>query len=144
MASNFCAGYPVKDGKADIPECWVEAMKWFYECHVGPQPFMPNKAAIDSDLLKGNEFSSGKVAMALTHLWYTCCIDTKNVKNLDVAIAPSYNGEITSKMHGDTFAIMGAVQEPEAAFKVYTTCWAKARRTCMPSTVVCPPHEPAG
>jgi multiple sugar transport system substrate-binding protein len=121
MATNFCAGYPVdKDGKAVIPDCWKEAMKWFYDAMWGPQPFMPNKAAIDSDLLKGNEFSSGKVAMALTHLWYTCCIDTKSVPHLDVAVVPSYNGKITSKMHGDTFAIMAQSKNPEAAFKVYT------------------------
>jgi multiple sugar transport system substrate-binding protein len=120
IASYFCAHYPVKDGKADIPDCWREASKWYYDAMWGDQPFMPNQAAIDSDLLKGNEFSSGKVAMALTHLWYTCCIDTKNVPNLDVAVAPSYNGKVTSKMHGDTFAIMSQSKNPEAAFKVYT------------------------
>ena len=81
---------------------------------------VPAPDATDSDLLKGNAFSSGKVAMAETHLWYTCCIETKNVKSLDAAIAPSYNGKITAKMHGDTFAIMAASQHPEEAFKVYT------------------------
>ena len=120
FGSFFCAHYPVKDGKADIPDCWKEAWKWYYEAMWGKQPFMPNQAATDSDLLKGNAFSSGKVAMGETHLWYTCCIDTKNVKNLDVAIAPSYNGKITAKMHGDTFAIMAQSKNPDAAFKVYT------------------------
>jgi multiple sugar transport system substrate-binding protein len=57
--------------------------------------------------------------MALTHLWYTCCIDTKNVKDMDVAVVPSYNGKVTSKMHGDTFAIMSQSQHPEEAFEVY-------------------------
>jgi multiple sugar transport system substrate-binding protein len=37
-----------------------------------------------------------------------------------VAVVPSYNGKITSKMHGDTFAIMAASKHPEEAFKVYT------------------------
>jgi multiple sugar transport system substrate-binding protein len=120
FASFFCAHYPVKDGKADIPDCWKEAAKWYYDAIWGDQPFMPNQAAIDSDLLKGNAFSSGKVAMGLTHLWYTCCVDTANVKNLDVAVAPSYNGKTTAKMHGDTFAIMSQSKNPEAAFKVYT------------------------
>jgi multiple sugar transport system substrate-binding protein len=119
MGSNFCAGYPVKDGKADIPDCWKEAMQWYYDAMWGEQPFMPDQAAIASDLLKGNEFSSGKVAMALTHLWYTCCIDPTVVTNLDVAIAPSYNGKITSKMHGDTFAIMAQSKHPKEAFEVY-------------------------
>jgi multiple sugar transport system substrate-binding protein len=35
-------------------------------------------------------------------------------------VAPSYNGKITAKMHGDTFAIMSQSKNPEAAFKVYT------------------------
>jgi multiple sugar transport system substrate-binding protein len=121
FASFFCANYPVgPDGKALIPDCWKEAAKWYYDAIWGKQPFMPNQAAIDSDLLKGNAFSSGKVAMGLTHLWYTCCIDTKNVPHLDAAIAPSYNGKITAKMHGDTFAIMSQAKNPDAAFKVYT------------------------
>jgi len=57
--------------------------------------------------------------MGMTHLWYTCCIDTKNVPSLDVAVMPSYEGHITSKMHGDTFAIMAASQHPKEAFDVY-------------------------
>jgi multiple sugar transport system substrate-binding protein len=120
LGSYFCAGYPQgADGKAVIPDCWKEAAKWYYDAYFGKQPFMPNQAAIQSDLLKGNEFSSGKVAMALSHLWYTCCIDPKNVPHLGVAIAPSYNGKITSKMHGDTFAIMAQSKHPEEAFEVY-------------------------
>jgi multiple sugar transport system substrate-binding protein len=120
FGSFFCAHYPVKDGKADVPDCWKEAFQWYYDAMWGDQPFMPNQAATDSDLLKGNAFSSGKVAMGLTHLWYTCCIEPANVKNLDVAVAPSYNGKTTAKMHGDTFAIMAQSKNPEAAFKVYT------------------------
>jgi multiple sugar transport system substrate-binding protein len=120
MAGYFCPNYPVgPDGKALIPDCQREGLKWYYDAMWGKQPFMPNQAAISSDLLKGNEFSSGKVAMAMTHLWYTCCIDTKNVPNLDVAVIPSYNGKITSKMHGDTFAIMAQSKNPDAAFEVY-------------------------
>jgi len=120
FGSFFCAHYPVKDGKADIPDCWKEAFKWYYDAIWGEQPFTPNQAAIDGDLLKGNAFSSGKVAMGETHLWYTCCIDPKNVPNWDMAIAPSYNGKITAKMHGDTFAIMQDSKHPKEAFKVYT------------------------
>ena len=33
---------------------------------------------------------------------------------------PSYNGKVTSKMHGDTFAILGGTKHPKEAFKVYT------------------------
>ena len=109
------------DGTAVVPESAAAALKWYYDGMWGKQPFIPNKAAMDSDLLtKGNAFSSGKVAMGTSHLWYTCCIDVKNVPNWDTAVMPSYNGKVTSKMHGDTFAILANSKHPKEAFKVYT------------------------
>jgi multiple sugar transport system substrate-binding protein len=121
IGSLFGAWY-AKDanGNAQIPQTAQDALKWYYDGMYGTAPFIPNKAAMDSDLMKGNAFSSGKVAMATTHLWYTCCIDAKNVPNWDTAIMPSYNGKVTSKMHGDTFAIMAGSKNQKAAFKVYT------------------------
>jgi multiple sugar transport system substrate-binding protein len=119
FGTYFCAHYPVKDGKADVPECWKKAYQWYYDGMWGDQPFIPNQAAMDSDLMKGNAFSSGKVAMGLTHLWYTCCVDTKNVPNWDYSIVPSFDGKVTAKMHGDTFAIMEQSQHPKEAFEVY-------------------------
>ncbi len=108
-------------GHAAISDNWKAAWTWYYDGIFGAQPFIPDQAAIDDpDLLNQNPFSSGKVAIATTHLWYTCCIDPKTVPNWDVAVMPSYNGVVTSKMHGDTFAIMKNSQNPEAAFKVYT------------------------
>lgn len=121
IGSLFGAWYPVgPDGKANIPDTAIAAFKWYYDGMWGPNPFIPTQAAIDSDLLKGNPFSSGKVAMATTHLWYTCCIDAANVPNWDIAVMPSYNGKVTSKMHGDTFAILAASKHPKEAFKVYS------------------------
>ena len=108
-------------GHAAISDNWKAAWSWYYDGIFGAQPFIPGQVAIDDpDLLNQNPFSSGKVAMATTHLWYTCCIDTASVPNWDVAVMPSYDGRVTSKMHGDTFAIMRSSQNPEAAFKVYT------------------------
>ncbi|MFZ2420479.1 MAG: extracellular solute-binding protein [Anaerolineae bacterium] len=119
--SLFGAFYPVdSSGNGSIPDTTVAAWKWYYDSMWGKQPFQPNQAAIDSDLLKGNAFSSGKVAMATTHLWYTCCIDKATVPSWNVAVMPSYNGKVTSKMHGDTFAILGGTKHPKEAFKVYT------------------------
>jgi len=118
----FAAFYPMDaQGNASIPDTTIAAWKWIYDGMWGEQPFIPNQAAIDSDLLaKGNPFNSGKVAMGTTHLWYTCCIDPKTMTNWDVAMMPSYDGHVTSKMHGDTFAIMKDTKNAEAAFKVYT------------------------
>ena len=108
-------------GHAAISDEWKAAWNWYYDGIFGAQPFIPGQVAIDDpDVLNENPFSSGKVAMATTHLWYTCCIDSKTVSSWDVAVMPGYNGVVTSKMHGDTFAIMKNSANPEAAFKVYT------------------------
>ena len=108
-------------GHAAISDDWKAAWTWYYDGMFGSQPFIPGQIAIDDpDLLNQNPFSSGKVAIATTHLWYTCCIESATVPNWDVAVMPSYNGRVTSKMHGDTFAIMKNSLNPEAAFKVYT------------------------
>jgi multiple sugar transport system substrate-binding protein len=121
VGSLFGAFYPVDDeGNASIPDTAVEAWKWYYDGMWAEQPFIPTQAAIDGDLLKGNPFSSGKIGMATTHLWYTCCIDAELVPNWDIAAMPAYEGTVTSKMHGDTFALLAASAHPEEAFKVYT------------------------
>jgi multiple sugar transport system substrate-binding protein len=119
FATYWGAAMPVDDkGNAVIPDNWKVGMKWYYDA-IWKYRVVPNQAALDSDLLKGNAFSSGKIAMALTNLWYTCCIDKKNVPNWDLAVVPSYNGKITAKMHADTFAIMKDSKHPKEAFKVY-------------------------
>jgi multiple sugar transport system substrate-binding protein len=85
---------------------------------------MPNEAYRNSDLFgKGSVFNSGNLAMAYTHLWYTCCIDpvSKNgkVRNWDIAVVPAYQGVTTAKLHADTFGIMKASKHPNEAFQVY-------------------------
>jgi multiple sugar transport system substrate-binding protein len=125
FSAYFEPFYPVaEDGTAVLSEGQIAAIKWYYDAMWGDQPFEPTQAAMDSDLIKGNSFNSGKVAMGLTHLWYTCCITPASdaavtVPGWDVAVVPSYNGKTTAKMHGDTFAIMKDSKNPEAAFKVY-------------------------
>jgi multiple sugar transport system substrate-binding protein len=121
FSAYFEPFYPVNEaGEAELSPGQIDAIKWYYDAQFGDQPFLPNQAALDSDLLKPNGFTSGKVAMGLSHLWYTCCIEPVTVPNWDVAVVPSYNGHTTAKMHGDTFAIMKDTQHPEEAFKVYT------------------------
>jgi multiple sugar transport system substrate-binding protein len=74
-------------------------------------------------VLAGNAFNSGKVAMANTHLWYTCCLtdgaDPPAFKTFwNVGALPSYNGVVTSKLHADTFRIHKDTKHPEEAFEV--------------------------
>jgi multiple sugar transport system substrate-binding protein len=121
FSAYFESVYPVtENNEAMLSEGQIEAIKWYYDGMWGEQPFVPNQAVLDSALMQPNGFTSGNLAMGLTHLWYTCCIDPAVVPNWDVAVVPSYNGNTTAKMHGDTFAIMAASDSPEEAFEVYT------------------------
>jgi multiple sugar transport system substrate-binding protein len=114
----FGAGH-VYDGQGNavMPEHFRTAWKWIYD-GIWKDHFMPNDAQVGSDLLgAGNPFASGNVAMATTHLWYTCCIsDTE----WQAAAIPSYNGKVTAKLHADTFRILKTSKNPEAAFEVLT------------------------
>ncbi len=117
LGTSFGAGsIQQADGSAQIPAQWVESYRWYADLvhNVGAAP---NQAQTDSDLLAGNVFNSGRVAMASTHLWYTCCIgdlgDTWNIGAL-----PTYEGNLTSKLHGDTFRIHKDSADPQAAFTV--------------------------
>lgn len=118
-ATLFGAGSFVdEEGNAQIPENWREAYDWYYR-GMWEDWFTPNAAYSGSDLLgAGNPFASGNVAMAFTHLWYTCCLG--DVENWDIGVVPSYNGTTTAKLHADTFRILKGSQNPEAAFEVLT------------------------
>jgi len=117
-ANSFLAS----DGKsAQIPEPMSVGEKWFND-GVWKDHFIPNANQINSDLLdKGNEFESGNLAMNETHSWYTCCVNpaapaAPKVKNFGFAIAPSYNGKITAKLHADTFSILKGSKHQDLAF----------------------------
>ncbi len=119
----FGAGNIVADdGTAKVPEQWVEEWKWYHSMiwDIGASP---NAEQLGGDVLGGNAFNSGKVAMAHTHLWYTCCLnsggDAPEFRTFwDVAALPAHNGVATAKLHADTFRIHKDSANPEAAFEV--------------------------
>ncbi len=121
QGTHFGAGYPVADdGTADIPATWEEEWQWYHDA-VWESGFAPSQEQFDSDLLAGNPFSSGNIAMANSHLWYTCCVrdeDGNGLEFFDLAVVPSHDGVVTANMHADTFRIMEATEHPEEAFEV--------------------------
>jgi len=123
-ATQFGAASLVdKDGKATVPANWEKAWQFFYD-GMWKDHFLPNEAYRNSDQFgKGNVFNTGKVAMAYTHLWYTCCIDPVSkggaAKNWDLAVVPTYDGKTTAKLHADTFVIMKGTKHPDEAFQAY-------------------------
>ena len=112
-ANTFVAA----DGKsAQIPANWAAAWKWMYD-GMWKDHFYPTKTYSDSDLLsKGDWFASGKIAMSYVHTWYAGFAAIQKL-DWDIAVAPSYKGKTTAKMHADTFEITRYSKKQDAAFK---------------------------
>lgn len=118
VTSPFGAGtfYDAESGQAVMPPNWEVGIKWLYSAW-HEDHFAPSYDYNQSDLLlNGNVFNSNHVAMAISHLWYTCCLG--DVPNWDIAVVPSYNGEYTAKLHADTFRILRYTENPMEAFTV--------------------------
>jgi multiple sugar transport system substrate-binding protein len=110
------------DGSAQVPEAWEAAWRWTY-AGWWQDHFIPNGPYGGAEFLQGpgGPFSSGNLGMVHLHLWYVAPWALGDVNfNWDLAATPSYNGEITSKMHADTFGILRGSNNPEATFEVLT------------------------
>lgn len=117
--SYWGAGYPVAgDGSADIPTAWEEEWSWWHDGIWG-LGISPSQEQMDA--VGDNVFQTGNLAMAMTHLWYTCCIadEANDITGdfWDFAVVPSRNGEVTANMHADTFRILASTEVPEESFR---------------------------
>ena len=142
--SSVPASFVADDGTAQIPENWIDSWQWYVDLIAAGAA--PNQSQIDSDTLAaGNAFNTGNVAMAFTHLWYTCCVrDDEGVGRefWDLAAVPEYNGEATSKLHADTFRILDSTENPEAAFEVLDVpARRRGRPCCSTRTAACRPGQ---
>jgi multiple sugar transport system substrate-binding protein len=119
IGSYFGSGSLVaEDGTtAQVPEVWADAWKWHYN-NVWEDHTTMNLAQRDApEQGNGNAYNSGKAAMALTHLWYTCCIGDAG-DDWDLAAVPENNGTVTSNFNADTFRVWKDTEHPEEAFEV--------------------------
>jgi multiple sugar transport system substrate-binding protein len=108
------------DGNAVIPDHWREAAQWHHDA-MWKHSFYPSGPYGESELLgAGNWFESGNLAMAQTHLWYAACCMGALRAEWNAAALPSYHGEVTAKLHADTFGILRSSRNPDAAFEVLT------------------------
>ena len=111
-----------EDGSAQIPEAWQDAWKWSYDGYWNDW-FVPNGPYGGAEFLQspGGPFGSGNLAMVHLHLWYVATWALGEADfTFDLAATPSYNGQITSKMHADTFGILKGTEHPQEAFEVLT------------------------
>lgn len=121
VGSYFGAGsFVAADGNTvQVPPEWVDAWKWLYD-GIWKDHFIPTATVIQTDEFgQGNPFNSGRIAMTLTHLWYTCCL-TDAGGNWDVAAVPSHKGKTTANFNADTFRIFKSTKHPDEAFEVLT------------------------
>jgi multiple sugar transport system substrate-binding protein len=112
--ANF---YDEKTGKVSIPENWRKNLEWTYDGIWKSRFIISETYGQAKEFGTGNNFSSGKVAMARTHLWYTCCLGDLKAK-WDVAALPTYDGKHWVTVDADTFRIPKASKNPKEAFEV--------------------------
>lgn len=108
--------FVARDGTAQIPQDWLDAWKWTYD-GMWKDNFIPTGPYSSSDILSNGSWGeSGKIAMFQCHLWYSGY--AKMDYDWDVYPMPSYKGNVTAKMHADTFEIAKGSKHPDEAFKV--------------------------
>ncbi|MCB0130081.1 MAG: extracellular solute-binding protein [Caldilineaceae bacterium] len=109
-----------EDGQTvTVPDSWVDSWKWWHDGMYGDQPFIPTGPVTQApEFGSGNAFASGKVAMAVTPAWYTCCIADAG-DGWDLGVMPANNdGVINSRIDADTFRLLSDTKHPEEAFTV--------------------------
>lgn len=123
IGTMFGAGSLTTDDgiTAQIPEPWQEAWKWTYDGY-WTSWFIPNGAYGGADFLQsgGGPFGSGNLAMVHIHTWFVAPWALDGSFDWNLAATPSYNGQVTAKLHADTFCIPKGSKNPDAAFEVLT------------------------
>jgi multiple sugar transport system substrate-binding protein len=127
FATPFGAGnYVATDGKtAQIPDTFAQAWKWYYDA-MWTSHFAPNNAERSAaDMGSGTTVATGRVAMELAWTWAISSFgsvdasgkSTSKFKAWDIAALPSNGGVTTDPVDVDTFTIMKASKNPDAAYK---------------------------
>jgi multiple sugar transport system substrate-binding protein len=106
----------------NMPENWKEALRWAYDGMYGEQPFMATGPMSGApEFGNGNLFNMGKAAMAVTPLWYTCCLADFAAAGLEfqAGILPlGADGVVNGRVDADTFRIWKGTKHPAEAFAV--------------------------
>jgi multiple sugar transport system substrate-binding protein len=108
--------------ESTLPDSWKAAMEWIYDGMYGPQPFTTTGALAGSpEFGASNVFNAGKAAMAVTPLWYTCCLGEFRdaggefqAGNLPLGDDGAHHGRVDA----DTFRVWKGTAQPAEAFTV--------------------------
>ena len=126
--------YDAETNEIVFPDSWRAATQWIWDA-LWTYHFMPNTIYDGSALLgTGNAFNSGTIAMAVTPLWYTCCLDN-SVGNFefDFGVVPmSPDGEYHVAIDMDTFRMTKGSAHPDEAFTALSYLLGEAVPTLAP------------
>jgi len=116
------------DGKTvKISDDWKKAAAWVQD-GVWKSHFISSATAESSTLLQPSAFDSGHLAMAVTPLWYTCCMtDTAGKLKWNMGVVPaSLDGKTHIAADADTFRVFKTTKNPDATFTVLSYLLDKA------------------
>lgn len=120
------------DNNAVIPDAWAAAWRWYFDGMWAEQPFIaPFALSSSPEFGNDNVFNSGKTAMGITHMWYTCCLADAG-SDWDLAALPAYQGQVHGRVDADTFRIWKGTPHPEEAFEVLTYLLGPAAEQLLP------------
>lgn len=106
----------------NMPDNWKEALRWAYDGMYGEQPWMATGPMSGApEFGNGNLFNMGKAAMALTPLWYTCCLADFQAAGLEFqagAMPSDADGNVHGRVDADTFRVWKGTKHPAEAFAV--------------------------
>ncbi len=69
-----------------FPDVWRQAAQWYWDA-MWNWHITPNATYQAAELMQPSDFASGNLAMAITPLWYTCCLDN-SIGNFTVERRP--------------------------------------------------------
>jgi multiple sugar transport system substrate-binding protein len=127
--------YDSASGKISIPDSWRTGTQWVWD-GLWKDHFIPNTTYGGSEQFgTGNIFQSGKLAIAVVPLWYTCCLGESVGKfEWDFGVVPqSLDGKSHVATDADTFRITKGSSHQDEAFTVLTYLLTEAVPTLAPT-----------
>lgn len=128
IGSYYAGGADLYEGDAPgsyvstYPDKWKVALQWFYDGMYGEQPYIATGPLSGApEFGNGNIFNFGKAAMAITPLWYTCCLGELRDAGVEFqagALPMGADGEVHGRVDADTFRVWTGTDHPEEAFDV--------------------------
>jgi multiple sugar transport system substrate-binding protein len=120
-ASDIVEGEAAGSYEVALPDSWKAANQWVYDGMWGEQPFIATGPLSGApEFGNGNVFNSGKAAMAITPIWYTCCLDAFRDAGFEfqaAALPLGADGAPHGRVDADTLRIWKGTAHPAEAFE---------------------------